>query len=258
MIIDGRAIARELEKDLKKSLLEVPQKSVAFVMFLDTPATRQFIAMKSKVAERLGVSAETIECLDCRTTEEAVVRIGEIARKPYDGIVVQLPLPADFIAEDVLSAVPAGLDIDGLRRDSKFSAPVAMAILKIFNFYKIDLAAKEIVVVGNGRLVGEPVVRMLVDENLPVKLIEKETDEKTMRVLIKNADVIISGVGVPGLITPDMIREGVVLIDAGTSEQSGKLVGDVDPACAGKASFMTPVPGGVGPVTVACLFANLV
>jgi len=160
--------------------------------------------------------------------------------------------------EEVVNSVPADLDIDGLRRDSKFLAPVAMSVWKIFNFYQIDLAGKEIVVVGNGRLVGEPVVRMLIDENLSVTLVEKETDDKTMRTLIKNADVIISGVGVPGLITSDMIKEGVVLIDAGTSEQSGKLVGDIDPACADKASFVTPVPGGVGPVTVACLFENLI
>lgn len=258
MIIDGRAIARELEQDLKKSLLGVPQKNVAFVMFLDTPATRQFVAMKSRVAERLGINVETIECFDCTTTQEAIIRIGEISRKSYDGVVVQLPLPTDFVVEEVVNAVPADLDIDGLRRDSKFLAPVAMAVWKIFNFYQIDLGGKEIVVVGNGRLVGEPVVRMLTGKNLSVKLVEKETDDKTMRTLIKNADVIVSGVGVPGLIGPDMVKDGVVLVDAGTSEQAGKLIGDVDPACAGKASFMTPVPGGVGPVTVACLFANLI
>jgi methylenetetrahydrofolate dehydrogenase (NADP+)/methenyltetrahydrofolate cyclohydrolase len=258
MIIDGRAIARELEQDLKKSLLGVPQKSVVFVMFLDTPATRQFIAMKSKVAERLGINAETIECFDCTTTQEAIIRIGEISQKSYDGVVVQLPLPTDFAVEEVVNAVPADLDIDGLCRDSKFLAPVAMAVLKIFNFYQIDLAGKEIVVVGNGRLVGEPVGALLTSKAIPFGIADGDTNEIIKLELIRNADVIISGVGVPHIITPDMIKEDVVLIDAGTSEQAGKLVGDIDPACAEKASFITPVPGGVGPVTVTCLFENLI
>ncbi len=258
MIIDGRAIAKELEQDLKKSLLGVPQKSVAFVTFLNTSATRQFVAMKSKVAERIGINTETIECFDCKTTEAAIIRIGEISQKSYNGIVVQLPLPEGFVVEKVLDAVPAGLDIDGLRSDSKFLAPVAMAVWKIFNFYKIDLTAKKIVVVGNGRLVGKPIIKMLTEKNLSVEVIEKEMQEKTMRALIKNADVIISGVGVPGLITSDMIKKGVILIDAGTSESEGKLVGDIDPLCGEHAFYMTPVPGGVGPVTVTCLFANII
>lgn len=258
MIIDGCALAKKVEKELKDSLLYMNQKKIAFILFLDTPATRQFVGLKTKVAERLGIKALTIECFDCITTKEAVAKVIEISKQDYDGVVVQLPLPEGFDTQKILDMVPDSLDTDALASGSQRIAPVARAVHEIFNYYTIDLAYKKIVILGNGKLVGQPVARMLVQQGFLFDIIEKETPKEQRNTLLKNADIIISGVGIPGIITSDMIKEGVILIDAGTSEQAGKLVGDIDPACADKAFLMTPVPGGVGPLTVTSLFKNLI
>jgi methylenetetrahydrofolate dehydrogenase (NADP+)/methenyltetrahydrofolate cyclohydrolase len=184
----------------------------------------------------------------------------------YDGIVVQLPLPADIDADMVLDSIPTEYDIDMLSEDAKVqyqkaatmrTAPVAAAVQEILWHEKVILIGKKIVVLGNGRLVGEP-IRMLLDrQELPYATIDIETSAHHRLELLQEADIIFSGIGVPHFIAAEMVKEGVVLIDAGTSEQAGKLVGDIDPACADKASVYTPVPGGVGPLTVACIFRNL-
>jgi 5,10-methylene-tetrahydrofolate dehydrogenase/methenyl tetrahydrofolate cyclohydrolase len=121
----------------------------------------------------------------------------------------------------------------------------------------VALSSKKIVVLGAGRLVGEPVGMWLKRNNVQFDVIIMETEEEEKLRLIKNADILISGIGVPHFIKPEMLKPGVVLVDAGTSEQMGKLAGDIDPSCAEVASVFTPVPGGVGPITVAGLFWNL-
>jgi len=131
------------------------------------------------------------------------------------------------------------------------------SLLKEYMIYRQIQKNKKVLVIGNGKLVGEPVGIMLSHEGIMFDVVNKSTDEITRNEIIRNADVIISGVGIPHLIKPDMIQPGVILIDAGTSEQSGKLAGDIDPACADVASYITPVPGGVGPITVVALFRNL-
>jgi methylenetetrahydrofolate dehydrogenase (NADP+)/methenyltetrahydrofolate cyclohydrolase len=162
--------------------------------------------------------------------------------------------------------IPPHMDMDVLSTEAKSLfknnklnkiPPVARAVSEILNFYNVDMANKNILVVGTGKLVGEPVSSMLNLRNLVYKTIDKNTDENSKEELLKNADIIISGAGSPHFIKKEMIKPGVVLIDAGTSEQSGKLVGDIDPGCAEVASLMTSVPNGVGPVTMACLFLNI-
>ncbi len=258
MIADGRHIANLIEERLKSKIASFPEKKVCFIVFGNNPASMQFVAMKSKVAMRLGVAVEIVEVPENVSTSHALEIVETEAKKNYNGIVVQLPLPSGLETQKILDAVPAHLDIDGLRSDSEYVAPVALAVKEILNFYSIDLMGKKILLLGNGKLVGAPVGALLARSAIPFGIADKNTDEVMRNDLLKNADVIISGAGVPHLITSSMIKDDVVLIDAGTSEQSGKLVGDIDPACGDKASLMTPVPGGVGPVTVACLFANLI
>ena len=135
---------------------------------------------------------------------------------------------------------------------------IAQAVHEILESCNVSLNGKKIVVAGQGRLVGEPVHLMFNRMKVPHRVIDIKTSKKEKLALLKDADIIISGMGVPHSIKPDMIKKGVVIIDAGTSEQSGKLVGDVDPACGDVASFMTPVPGGVGPLTIVSLLRNLV
>lgn len=268
MIVDGKEIARKIEMGLieKFSLSGISKKKVCFVLFSDNVASRKFIDRKTKVAERLGISVTVMERTNVTTTYDCLLVIGEIVSQKYDGIVIQLPIPKDVKIEDVLNAIPVEMDVDVLSENGKkaFASglsvkipPVARAVWEILHFYSVNLENKKILIVGNGRLVGEPVGLLLSVKHIPFKIIDINTSERERMDALATADIIITGVGMPHMITPDMIRAGVMLIDAGTSEQGGVLVGDIDPRCADKARVYTPVPGGVGPVTVICLFSNL-
>ncbi|MCE9643938.1 bifunctional 5,10-methylenetetrahydrofolate dehydrogenase/5,10-methenyltetrahydrofolate cyclohydrolase [Candidatus Parcubacteria bacterium] len=266
MIADGKAVAKILEQELQAKLADLPQRKVCFILFGNDAESRQFITMKSNVAERLGITVDVLHYSESVSMDEAVEIVQKAAEKDYSGIVVQLPLPAGLDRERILNSVPPRLDIDVLSEEGKrdYAAgnsskvpPVARAVHEILNFYHVELAGKEILILGKGKLVGEPVSAMLSLKNIPFKMADGNTPEEEKAALIKSADIIISGVGSPHFLKPDMIKEGVVLIDAGTSEQAGKLVGDIDPACSERAALITPVPGGVGPVTVVSLFLNI-
>jgi methylenetetrahydrofolate dehydrogenase (NADP+)/methenyltetrahydrofolate cyclohydrolase len=265
MIINGKQLAQEMENDLSAKFKTLPHKKVVFVMFGDNAAIRQFMGIKSRVAERIGIEAEIKIVLEATTTDEAVSTVSELSNS-YDGVVVQLPLPSHLDTEQVLNAVPVEKDIDVLsfvsieqykKGISNRVPPVAAAVHHIMNYYNVTFNDENIVIVVYGKLVGQPIAYMFDRMNIPYKIITIETLESDKMELLKNADIIISGAGVPYIIKSDMVKAGVVLIDAGTSEQSGKLVGDIDPECASKALLMTPVPGGVGPITVVSLFKNL-
>ncbi|MDB4984489.1 MAG: folD [Patescibacteria group bacterium] len=267
MIADGKLIAAAIEGRVKNRLANTDQKKICFVMFGEHAASVQFVGMKTRVAERLGISVSVQEFSGNADTDTACELVASLAQEGFDGIVVQLPLPRHMDVQKVLDSVPARLDVDVLstaaknffvREDSEIAPPVARAVIEILDYYDISLEEKEILIVGNGKLVGEPVATMISRNGIPFHVIDKNTPEEEKILRMKSADIIITGVGSPHMIKPEMIKEGAVLIDAGTSEQAGKLVGDIDPACAEIASLMTPVPGGVGPVTVACLFLNLV
>jgi methylenetetrahydrofolate dehydrogenase (NADP+)/methenyltetrahydrofolate cyclohydrolase len=257
MIIDGKKIAQEIEASLQEKLAHFPPKTVCFIMFGDDAASKKFVEMKSAVAIRLNIAVDILEVPAPVSTSHAIQVVAEAVEKKYDGIVVQLPLPEGVDMARVLDTVPANMDIDALSSHATKTAPVALAVETILAHESISLVEKNIVVVGNGALVGKPVAARLHERGFQPAILEKEMDPVAWRKALIQADIVITGAGVPGLIKPDMIKDGVVLIDAGTSESAGKLVGDVDPACATKASYMTPVPGGVGPVTVISLFQNL-
>ena len=266
MIADGKHIAQTIENDLRERLAQQPSKRVCFVMLGENPASLQFVGMKTRMAERLGISVSVEKLSEDIETDELCTIVKTISSVGYDGIVIQLPLPKHIDTQKVLDTVPVAQDIDVLSTAAKEALvqgnftkipPVARAVFEVLDFYKISLAGKDILIVGNGRLVGEPVATILNHRKLPFHIINKKTSDEEKLLRLKSADIIISGVGSPHFIRPDMIKHGVVLVDAGTSGQSGKLVGDIDPACTEIASLSTPVPGGIGLITVACLFANL-
>ncbi len=266
MIVDGKQIALDLKKQIEQKTMEQNKKNVCFVIFGDNLGSQSYIKMKKRFAESLGIQPDVLEYPGNLTSDEVKKAVTEIVNKKYDGIVLQLPLPESVEPQEILDMIPSNMDMDVLSTEAKnlFKnnmlnkiPPVARAVSEILNFYNVDMANKNILVVGTGKLVGEPVSSMLTLRNLTYKTIDKNTDENSKEELLKNADIIISGAGSPHFIKKEMIKPGVVLIDAGTSEQSGKLVGDIDPGCAEVASLMTPVPNGVGPVTMACLFLNI-
>jgi methylenetetrahydrofolate dehydrogenase (NADP+)/methenyltetrahydrofolate cyclohydrolase len=256
MIIDGKAIAEEIIGELEVEARKSPAKKVCFVSFATSPATRSFVAIKSRVAERLGVHTTILE-EEAGSTEEAVAKLGEILKGNYDGIVIQLPLPAGVDAETLFNTLPPEVDIDRLKNNTDTAQPVAQAVEEILNRHNVDLANKNILILGRGKLVGEPVSAMFDKRNVTYNTADKDTPEEEKLNYIKQADIIISGMGLPHYLKPEMLKLGVVIIDAGTSGDQGMTKGDADPGCADVASLFTPVPGGLGPITVACLFRNL-
>ncbi len=264
MMIDGKVLADEMFQELRVLSEAQSPKKVAFVCFLSTPATDTFIKVKTRAAAKLSI--ETIILTPVVTnTNEAVAYLERIA-VGVDAIVVQLPLPDFLDTTAVLNAVIVAHDVDVLSTASLQAykdktttriPPVAHAIWQVLEKYGGELKNKKIVLLGNGRLVGGPTAQLLSKTGIPFEIYDKLSDSKKMFDSLSQADVIVSGIGSPHFIQPDMIKMGVLLIDAGTSEQSGKVVGDFDPSCYTKASFYTPVPGGVGPMTVACLYWNL-
>lgn len=224
MIVDGKKMAEEIIAELGDALRG---RTLGIVVNEADPASQSFIRIKERVAERLGV---------------VVVRgsFDEVAH--CDGVIVQLPNPGTF-------AIPREKDVDTYP-----IAPVAAAVAHILAHVGSQTSNVKAVVVGEGVLVGTPVAAMLRQKGYDVRVVSLEQGSLAD---LKDADVVVSGAGSPGLIKPEMLKPGVVLIDAGTSEQAGKLVGDADPACANVASLFTPTPGGVGPIAVAMLFKNL-
>ncbi len=259
MLVDGRKIAEEIYSEIQTTLAE--QKSAPHLtVFTCAPnfETQKYLALKKKKAEEVGLGLNVIEFMMENTTEEIVQSIKQAANSA-DGIVVQLPLPAHINTHDVLCAVPQNLDVDAVHYDGESEGvlpPVVGAIKAIAEHHGVSFVGKKVAVVGKGRLVGAPSAIWAEKMGADVSAVDKDT--KNAEEILKNADIIISGAGVPGLITAEKIKDGVVIFDAGTSEEEGQLRGDCAPDCADKSSLFTPVPGGIGPITIAILLRNLV
>jgi methylenetetrahydrofolate dehydrogenase (NADP+)/methenyltetrahydrofolate cyclohydrolase len=265
MIVDGKKIAEDLKHELQTSydISYDSPLSLHVVVVGDNPVTERFVSAKKKFGEVIGVSVVEHRLPDTASTD-AVVDEVKVAAKEGGGIVVQLPLPLSIDTQKVLNAIPPSCDVDVLSDEayrqfeqgtSSVLPPVVGAVREVLERHKVVLKGKRAVVIGRGRLVGKPVAAWLSREGAYVTVASTETTD--LSSVTSEADLIVSGVGVPSLIKPEMIKEGSVLIDAGTSEQGGKTVGDIDPACAEGAALFTPTPGGIGPITVAMLFKNL-
>lgn len=247
MIIDGKKIAQVV-----RDTLSLQGKTLGILIVGSDPVTDSFVRAKEKVAHALGV-AVVREVLEQTTETETVLSALSLLARTTDGIIVQLPLPSHIDTEQVLAALPPEKDVDGISLRATVRPPVAAAVEEILRFEKIEVRGKKAVVVGAGRLVGKPCAKLLEDLGAQVTVLTKSDSLETLH----DADIVVLGAGQPGFVRPEHLKKGVVLIDAGTSESSGKVVGDADPLCANVASVFTPVPGGVGPIAVAMIFKNL-
>lgn len=248
MVIDGKKIAEEIYKRLPKDGVRL-----GILVGEKNPVIDSFVKIKEKAAQRLGVDLLREELPPGANTDEAVAAVLALASKA-DGLIVQLPLPQQIDVDRVLSAIPGEKDVDGISLSPRVRPPVAEAIKEIFEREGVDVKGKHAIVVGSGRLVGKPSAELLRELGAIVTVLSRGDSLDAL----KGADIVVLGAGEPGLVQPEHLKEGVVLIDAGTSETGGKVKGDADPACAEVASVFTPVPGGVGPIAVAMIFKNLV
>lgn len=259
MIMYGKPVAEKIYKELVNKVMQLKSHnivpSVGVILVGEDRASIKYVAMKEEVAHKLGIDFRLFHLpgnISQKKVEELVCELGK--NKIMSGLMIQLPLPANFKTEKILKMIPKVKDIDGLTGEKPTAT--ALAIMEIIKFYKINLKNKYIVVVGKGRLVGAPLEKLLKEKNYNVIACDKKTVDIKDKLL--KADVIVTGVGVPGLITTDLVKQSAVIIDAGTKEVDGKLQGDVDPKVYEKVSAYSPSPGGVGPVTVACLMKNIV
>ncbi|MES2203501.1 MAG: bifunctional 5,10-methylenetetrahydrofolate dehydrogenase/5,10-methenyltetrahydrofolate cyclohydrolase [Patescibacteria group bacterium] len=236
MIIDGKKIADGVLAEIGESLRGT---TLGVVMVGGDTATESFVKIKTRVAERLGVE---IKRFDPTEFAHAI---------KCDGVIIQMPIPN---ADELIAALPPAKDVDGLTSHSIVRPPVAEAISEILSRSNVFAQEKKAAVVGAGKLVGLPAAALLRELGADVVVV---TQTRGSLEELKDADIVVCGAGEPGLIKPAMLKLGVVLIDAGTSEAGGKLAGDADPACAEVAGVFTPVPGGVGPIAVAMIFKNL-
>lgn len=257
MIINGKEIAEKIKTDLKKKAWG-KGLSLAVVWVGDNPVSEKYIARKRKVGEEIGVEVKVYEYAEEISQEELEEEVKKLAdRRDINGIIVQLPLPQHLDTEKILGLIPAEKDVDTLTSESRVDSPVVGAVKEILQSNNVKLENKRITVIGYGKLVGKPIAMWLATEGINLSIHIVSNEQERLETILPDSDIIISGAGSPGLIKPSMIKEGVVIIDAGTSESGGKLTGDADPACAEKCALFTPVPGGVGPLTVVMLFKNL-
>lgn len=258
MIVNGKKIAADIYDELRESLKN-RSHPLCLAVFTCAPdgATQKYLSLKMKRAAELGIRVNVIEFPYDIQTDEVITSIKH-AGGNCDGMIVQLPFPKHIDRDQILVAVPREYDVDAVHyqgEETSVLPPVVGAVDEIANRHQISLGSKRVAVIGEGRLVGQPAVIWAKKEGGEVTVIGPKTE--AVADILGNADIIISGAGAPGIITPDKIKDGAIIFDAGTSEDGGVLKGDADPACAPKCALFTPVPGGIGPVTIAVLLRNL-
>jgi len=266
-IIDCKKIKEEILEEVKTGVLSLPFSPIfCDVLVGNNEVSASYVRIKSKTAMSVEIKFRTVEFKEFITTEELIEEIENLNNVPsMCGIIIQLPLPDHIDKKRVLGAIKPSLDVDCLgqinsenfyRNEGSIGYPTALACVKILDSLNLDLFDKKILILGKGSLVGLPVYHLLRSRGLEVITVDSKTENTD--ILIKNADVIISAIGKAKYIKGNMIKDGVVLIDAGTSEDNGSVSGDIDSdSVMGIASFLSKTPGGVGPVTVATLLLNV-
>jgi methylenetetrahydrofolate dehydrogenase (NADP+) / methenyltetrahydrofolate cyclohydrolase len=264
--MDGAALAARIRSGVKDEIAELGDVGLATVLVGDDPASQIYIRLKHKAADEVGIAAID-KRLPAETPEENVIElVGDLNEDDgVDAVLVQTPLPAHIDEARVMRAIDPMKDVDGLhpfnggqlffgRQTLVGATPVG--IMRLLDEYRIPIAGARAVVVGRSLIVGRPVAMLLLHANATVTICHSRTTELARHTL--EADILVAAVGELGLIARDMVKPGAVVIDVGMNRTDGGLFGDVDPGVAEVAGFLTPVPGGVGPMTIACLLENAV
>ena len=230
------------------------QPKLAIIRTNPDPVVDSYMRIKQSYGNDIGVSVD-VHTID---QKEALARITELNNDvSVHGIIVQIPLPDPSQTDEILNHVVVHKDVDGLREDASFDAPTPVAIHWLLAGHDVDLQGKQIVIVGHGRLVGKPLARLWQKSGLDPVVLDKKTED--LITVLQSADVVVSATGVPALITTDMIKPDTIIVDAGVSTDTNGLVGDVDAALRTRNDIViTPIKGGVGPLTVSALFENVI
>ncbi|PPA71369.1 bifunctional methylenetetrahydrofolate dehydrogenase/methenyltetrahydrofolate cyclohydrolase FolD [Jeotgalibacillus proteolyticus] len=271
-IIDGKKISEEIRSSIKKRVDLLKENGVtpglAVVLVGDNQASKTYVSMKQKACEKIGMHSVLITLDSGLTQEELLEKVDELNHdSSIHGILVQLPLPSHIDELTVIEAINPSKDVDGfhpinagrlMTGGDAFVPCTPYGIIEMLKHQDVELSGKHAVIVGRSNIVGKPMGQLLLKEHATVTYCHSRT--KDLAYHTRQADILIAAVGVIKLITADHIKEGVVIIDVGMNrDENGKLCGDVDfEDCLQKAAAITPVPGGVGPMTITMLLANTV
>lgn len=270
--LDGRAVSKKILADLKQTIAELAQQDVtptlAVVLVGSNPASEVYVRNKQRRAEDIGVRSLMFRMPEATTQADLLAKVAELNHDPdIDAILVQLPLPAGLDEQAVIDAIDPDKDVDGFSpvsvgrlwaNEPTVVASTPYGIMALLDAYDIDVAGKRVVIIGRSNIVGRPLAGLMVNHDATVTIAHSKT--RDLKQLAKEADILVVAVGVPHFIGADAVKPGAVVIDVGISRGAdGKLLGDVDEAAVAPiASAITPVPGGVGPMTIASLMAQTV
>lgn len=272
MKIDGKVIAHDIKEELKKQVFRLRRKNIiphlAVILVGNDPSSLIYIKQKKKLGEEIGVKI-SIYNLECTINKKRLANLVNKLNKDKttNGIIIQRPIPFQIEKEELDRLVTPGKDVDGFHPHSQYLPPVALAVAKILDWVKNDkknsepllqwLKKQKILVIGRGETAGRPIAEFLRKNQLKFTAAHSQTDN--IKQLCLSSDIIISAVGKPNIVRPDMVTAKTILIGVGLHPEEEKLQTDYNQEeIAGKVAFYTPVPGGVGPVNVACLFENLI
>ncbi|UPT76701.1 bifunctional methylenetetrahydrofolate dehydrogenase/methenyltetrahydrofolate cyclohydrolase FolD [Sulfurovum sp. XGS-02] len=270
-LIDGKSLAKKVQTTIATEVAQLKQvknivPGLAVILVGDDPASHAYVNMKAKACENVGFYSITHNMPDTISQDEIIATIEMMNNNPrIDGILVQLPLPKHIDTDKILEVIDPKKDVDGFHAYNvgrlvtgldSFVACTPLGVMKMFEEYEIDLRGKDVCVVGASNIVGKPMASLLLNAEATVTITHIYT--KDLKAHTSQADIVVVGVGVPGLIKEDMVKEGAIVIDIGINRiEDGSLVGDVDfKNVSPKCSYITPVPGGVGPMTIAMLLSN--
>lgn len=269
-ILDGKQIAKDYRQGLQDQVEALKEKGftpkLSVILVGNDGASQSYVRSKKKAAEKIGMISEIVHLEETATEEEVLNELNRLNNDDsVSGILVQLPLPKQVSEQKILEAINPDKDVDGFHPinigklyidEQTFVPCTPLGIMEILKHADIDLEGKNAVVIGRSHIVGQPVSKLLLQKNASVTILHSRS--KDMASYLKDADVIVSAVGKPGLVTKDVVKEGAVIIDVGnTPDENGKLKGDVDyDAVKEIAGAITPVPGGVGPLTITMVLNN--
>ncbi|HDG2610499.1 TPA: bifunctional methylenetetrahydrofolate dehydrogenase/methenyltetrahydrofolate cyclohydrolase FolD [Staphylococcus aureus] len=269
-ILDGKQIAKDYRQGLQNQVEALKEKGftpkLSVILVGNDGASQSYVRSKKKAAEKIGMISEIVHLEETATEEEVLNELNRLNNDvSVSGILVQVPLPKQVSEQKILEAINPDKDVDGFHPinigklyidEQTFVPCTPLGIMEILKHADIDLEGKNAVVIGRSHIVGQPVSKLLLQKNASVTILHSRS--KDMASYLKDADVIVSAVGKPGLVTKDVVKEGAVIIDVGnTPDENGKLKGDVDyDAVKEIAGAITPVPGGVGPLTITMVLNN--
>jgi len=262
--MDGKALAQKLRDGLPAEVEELGHVGITTMLVGDDPASHIYIEMKHRAAIAAGFEAHDVRLPETATQAEVLAKLAELnADDTVDGILVQLPLPPQIDETTVLHAIDPIKDVDGLHPVNAghlyLGTPLHIpatpwGCIELLHEYGIDPKGKNAVVIGRSELVGRPAAMLLVMEHATVTICHSRTTD--LAAHLREADIIVAAVGVPAIVRPEMVKPGAAVLDVGVTRTDAGIVGDVDPAVADVAGFLTPMPGGTGPMTIAMLLRS--